>query len=58
MVCSIIKAMSHGGELGMCGDLSKILTFVAATIEVFNVQREWYSPNMLPIIDGSLSDLP
>jgi hypothetical protein len=27
MVCSIIKAMGHGGELGMCGDLSKYQTF-------------------------------
>jgi hypothetical protein len=27
MVCSIIKAMGHGGKLGMCGDLSKYQTF-------------------------------
>jgi hypothetical protein len=28
MVCSIIKAMGHGVEMGMCGDLSKYQTFL------------------------------
>jgi hypothetical protein len=27
MVCSTIKVMGHGGELGMCGDLSKNQSF-------------------------------